>query len=46
MLIYVKFNTLEASVSAMKKLPGSKFNGRTVLCSYVNEDDFERVGLL
>lgn len=44
--IYVKFNTLEASVSAMKKLPGSKFNGRAVLCSYVNEDDFERVGLL
>lgn len=44
--IYVKFNTVEASVNAMTKLPGTKFNGRTVLCSYVNEEDFERVGVL
>lgn len=44
--IYVKFNSLEASINAMKKLPGSKFNGRTVLCSYVNEDDFNEIGVL
>lgn len=44
--IYVKFKTVEASVKAMAKLPGSKFNGRTVLCSYVSEEDFEKVGVL
>ncbi|QLQ80127.1 hypothetical protein HG537_0D01270 [Torulaspora globosa] len=44
--IFVKFKTVEASAKAMAKLPGSKFNGRTVLCSYVNEDDFEKVGVL
>lgn len=44
--IYIKFKTLEAAKIAMKKLPGSKFNGRTVLCSYINEDDFDRAGVL
>ncbi|QLL34210.1 hypothetical protein HG536_0G00670 [Torulaspora globosa] len=44
--IYVKFKTVEASIEAMAKLPGSKFNGRTVLCSYVSEEDFEKIGVL
>lgn len=44
--IYVKFNSLDASIKAMNKLPGSKFNGRTVLCSYVSEEDFEKIGVL
>ncbi|QHS74519.1 Mud2p [Saccharomyces paradoxus] len=39
--IYVKFKTLEAAKHAMEELPGTQFNDRTVLCTYIDEDDFD-----
>ncbi|CAI4044764.1 hypothetical protein SKDZ_11G1350 [Saccharomyces kudriavzevii ZP591] len=39
--IYIKFNTLEAARYAMEELPGTQFNDRTVLCTYIDENDFE-----
>lgn len=44
--VYAKFKTLEAAKKAMRQFPGSKFNDRTILCSYVNEEDFEIAGVL
>lgn len=41
--IYVKFTTTEASEKAMADLPGKKINGRTMLCSYFDEDDFNLI---
>lgn len=39
--IYIKFKTLEAAKHAMEELPGTQFNDRTVLCTYIDEDDFD-----
>lgn len=44
--IYVKFKNIQASMNAMKSLPGSQFNGRTILCAYINEEDFDNLGVL
>ncbi|SCU90235.1 LAMI_0E01200g1_1 [Lachancea mirantina] len=38
--IYVKFKELQGAKNAMNKLAGSKFNDRTVLCSYFSERDY------
>ncbi|QID86377.1 Splicing factor mud2 [Saccharomyces pastorianus] len=39
--IYIKFKTLEAAKNAMEELPGTQFNDRTVLCTYIDESDFD-----
>lgn len=44
--VYVKFQDVESAESAMKMLPHRKFNGRSVLCCYVSESDFETLGIL
>lgn len=44
--IYVKFKNIQASINAMKCLAGSQFNGRTILCAYINEQDFDTSGVL
>lgn len=41
--IYIKFKTTEASEKAMNDLPGQMFNGRAILCSYFDEEDFDLV---
>ncbi|SCW03908.1 LAFE_0H01684g1_1 [Lachancea fermentati] len=38
--IYIKFKELDSAKKAMQQLPGSKFNGRTVLCTYFSERDY------
>lgn len=44
--VYVKFQDLESAEAAMEKLPHKKFNGRSVICCYVAEPDFETIGIL
>ncbi|GAV54323.1 hypothetical protein ZYGR_0AL00550 [Zygosaccharomyces rouxii] len=44
--VYVKFQDVESAESAMENLPHRKFNGRSVLCCYVSESDFETLGIL
>ncbi|CAI4046169.1 hypothetical protein SUVZ_11G1410 [Saccharomyces uvarum] len=41
--IYIKFKTLEAAKNAMEEFPGTQFNDRTVLCTYIDESDFDMV---
>ena len=38
--IFVKFKELEGAEAAMRKLPGTSFNDRTVLCAYYSERDY------
>ncbi|CCH59956.1 hypothetical protein TBLA_0C01410 [Henningerozyma blattae CBS 6284] len=44
--IYIKFNSAEDATNAMNKISGKKFNDRTILCAYINERDFDMVGVL
>ncbi|CAR30755.1 ZYRO0E01452p [Zygosaccharomyces rouxii] len=44
--VYVKFQDVESAEAAMENLPHRKFNGRSVLCCYVAESDFETLGIL
>lgn len=44
--IYIRFETIDAAKQAMSKISGSKFNGRTILVSTVNEEDLDTPGIL
>ncbi|CCD23704.1 Mud2p NDAI_0C00430 [Naumovozyma dairenensis CBS 421] len=44
--IYLRFTTVDAAKKAMEKLSGTQFNDRSILCSYVDEDDYKRTGVL
>lgn len=44
--VYVKFEDIEAAKQAMRQLSHKNFNGRSVLCCYVDESDFEVRGVL
>ncbi|EDO15731.1 hypothetical protein Kpol_1073p17 [Vanderwaltozyma polyspora DSM 70294] len=44
--IYIRFDSVENCQEAIKRLSGSKFNDRTVLCSYYDDNDFDHFELL
>lgn len=44
--VYVEFEDVESARAAMDRVAGSKFNGRTVLCSYVDERDYHIPGVI
>ena len=44
--VYVEFEDVESARAAMDRVAGSKFNGRTVLCSYVDERDYHTPGVI
>lgn len=44
--IFVQFEDTDMAKNAMETINGAEFNGRTVLCSRFNPQDFETVGLL
>lgn len=39
--IFVRFDTLQASETALKSLAGRKFADRTVVCTYFSEENYE-----
>lgn len=39
--IFVKFDTTESAIGALKALAGRKFSDRTVVASYYGEENFD-----
>lgn len=44
--VYAKFKSPEVAKEAMRQLSDSQFNDRTLLCAFIDEEDYKKVGIL